>query len=228
MTISCCLFLTVFLSAIQASARINNVTTGGRGLGLPQCRASHTPSSHPHPGAAASGRMSFLQPFTVDPHLFRSRPFHSSRVRFHTHSARGLSTRNPSAGQPSSNTSPRIRRQAKGRHHQGQFSVCDKQHHWVMDKKVALDIHGREVQVVSHFYMNGTLVRQRFYETSCRKRRPTSLGCRGIDSRNWNSHCDTTDSHVHALVLDNNHIKWNFIRIRTACVCVLTRKPWKP
>ncbi|XP_067913718.1 nerve growth factor-like [Heterodontus francisci] len=229
MSIFCC-FLIIYLSAIRASPRINNAalvlhsTPGGCGHGTPPCSV---PGTHRLAGRV-SVRMNDLQPFTVEPDLFRSRPFQSSRVRFHSQYLGGLSADDTSAWQPSFKRSPRLKRHDKGMHHRGQFSVCDKEHHWVLDKKEALDIRGQEVEVVSHFYINGTLVRQMFYETTCRKRKPTSHGCRGIDSRHWKSHCDTTDSHVHALVLDNNHVRWNFIRIRTACVCVLTRKTWNP
>ncbi|XP_041052373.1 beta-nerve growth factor-like [Carcharodon carcharias] len=229
MSIFCC-FLIIYLSAIPASTRIDNAmlmlpsNPGGHSHGFPPGSA---PNTQPLAGRM-NVRMRDFHPFTVEADLFRNRPVHSTRVRFHSQHLGELSASDTRAWQPPIKPSHRLKRRDASVRHQGQFSVCDKKHHWILDKKVALDIRGREVSVLSHFYLNGTLVRQMFYETTCKKRKPTRQGCRGIDSRHWNSHCDTTDSHVHALVLDNNLIRWNFIRIRTACVCVLTRKTWKP
>ncbi|XP_038676845.1 neurotrophin-7-like [Scyliorhinus canicula] len=223
-------FIILYLSVIQASATIDNVM-----LMLPSTPGRHWHGSLPssatdtHPLAGRMGaRLRDLQFFTVESDLFRKRPVHSTRVRFHSQLLDEPATSNPRERQPPINRSRRLKRNDNGVRPQGQFSVCDKEHRWVLDKKVALDILGREVNVLSHFYVNGTLVRQMFYETTCKKRKLSSQGCRGIDSRHWNSYCDTTDSHVHALVRDNNRIRWNFIRIRTSCVCVLIRKTWKP
>uniref|UniRef100_UPI00398F827A venom nerve growth factor-like n=1 Tax=Pristiophorus japonicus TaxID=55135 RepID=UPI00398F827A len=231
MSVFCCLLLAVSLSAVWASPRIDNAAVvlrsapQGSELGSPPRTASGTrPASHSL-ASRVRPRMNHLQPLSVEPQLFRSRPSHSSRVRFHSLSTGGQAAGDPSTGRAPLRRSLRLKRQDKGERHQGQFSVCNKQQRWVMDKKGALDIHGRVVEVVSQFYMNGTLIRQMFYETTCQMRMPTRHGCRGIDGRYWNSHCDTSDSHVQALVLDNKHIRWNYIRIRTACVCILTRKP---
>ncbi|GCC37921.1 hypothetical protein chiPu_0016431 [Chiloscyllium punctatum] len=225
-----CCFLIVYVRAILASPTIDSTM-----LTLPFSPGQLKPTSPSRriPDTQLLAQrvllsVSNVQPLTVELDVFQNRPVHSSRVHFQSHGLgkRPASTRRtwPLPSHPSS----RLKRHTQGLQHQGQFSVCDKENRWVLDKKVALDIRGRKVDVLSHFYVNGTLVRQMFYETRCRKRKPTRQGCRGIDHRHWSSHCDTTDSHVHALVLDNNHTRWNFIRIRTACVCVLTRKTWIP
>ncbi|XP_059509216.1 neurotrophin-7-like [Stegostoma tigrinum] len=225
-----CCFLITYLGAILSSPTIDSTM-----LTLPTSpgQMMPVPSSGSVPDTQALVqrvllRVNDLQPLTVELDVFRNRPIHSSRVHFHSQGLGEPPGSDRSTWQLPSQQSARLKRHTLGLRHQGQFSVCDRESHWVLNKKVALDIHGREVGVLSHFYVNGTLVRQMFYETTCRKRKPTRHGCRGIDHRHWSSHCDTTNSHVHALVLDNNHVRWNFIRIRTACVCVLTRKTWTP
>ncbi|XP_078054088.1 beta-nerve growth factor-like [Mustelus asterias] len=223
-------FVIVYLCVIPTAAMIGKAmlklpsTPGGTWLGSPPDSALET---HPLAGRISASLEDVL-PLTVEADLFRKRPVHSSRVRFQSECLGELAASNPRAMQAASSQTPRLKRHARRVRHQGQFSVCDKEQRWVLNKEVALDIRGREVNVLSHFYVNGTLIRQMFFETTCKKKKPSRQGCRGIDSRHWNSHCDTTDSHVHALIRDNNFIRWNFIRIRTACVCVLTRKTWKP
>ncbi|KAM4736939.1 neurotrophin-7 isoform 1-T2 [Anableps anableps] len=142
----------------------------------------------------------------------------------------------------------RVRRKA-GSHtmHRGEYSVCDSINTWV-NKTRATDMSGNEVTVLSHVTVNNKVKKQLFYETTCRS--PThrgsgivnggrpggrggkqgsksgNSGCRGIDSRYWNSHCTNTDIYVSALTVFKEQTAWRFIRINAACVCVLSRNSW--
>ncbi|CAF89101.1 unnamed protein product, partial [Tetraodon nigroviridis] len=65
-------------------------------------------------------------------------------------------------------------------------------------------------------------IMQFFYETRCRTPRPFKGGCRGIDDKNWNSQCKTTQTYVRALTKLWNSVGWRWIRIDTSCVCALS------
>nr|1BET_A Chain A, Beta-nerve Growth Factor [Mus musculus] len=106
----------------------------------------------------------------------------------------------------------------------GEFSVCDSVSVWVGDKTTATDIKGKEVTVLAEVNINNSVFRQYFFETKCRASNPVESGCRGIDSKHWNSYCTTTHTFVKALTTDEKQAAWRFIRIDTACVCVLSRK----
>ncbi|XP_023673534.1 neurotrophin-3-like isoform X2 [Paramormyrops kingsleyae] len=118
----------------------------------------------------------------------------------------------------------RKKRQSEHRSSHGEYSVCDSQSQWVTNKSSAVDIHGRQVTVLSAVRSGNTDVRQYFYETRCHKARPTQGGCRGIDDRHWNSQCKTTQTFVRALTSDQTSVGWRWIRIDTSCVCALSRK----
>ncbi|XP_043974426.1 neurotrophin-7-like isoform X2 [Gambusia affinis] len=137
----------------------------------------------------------------------------------------------------------RVRRKA-GSHtmHRGEYSVCDSINTWV-NKTRATDMSGNEVTVLSHVTVNNKVKKQLFYETTCRSptKRSSGIvlgargrrqdktgnsGCRGIDSRYWNSHCTNTDIYVSALTVFKEQTAWRFIRINAACVCVLSRNSW--
>ncbi|KAL1020516.1 hypothetical protein UPYG_G00001070 [Umbra pygmaea] len=51
-------------------------------------------------------------------------------------------------------------------------------------------------------------------------------GCRGIDSRHWNSYCTNTHTFVRALTKFKELTAWRLVRINSACVCVISRKSW--
>uniref|UniRef100_A0A6I8N3R6 Nerve growth factor-related domain-containing protein n=1 Tax=Ornithorhynchus anatinus TaxID=9258 RepID=A0A6I8N3R6_ORNAN len=112
--------------------------------------------------------------------------------------------------------------------HQGEFSVCDSVSIWVGDKNTATDIKGKEVTVLKEVNINNSVFKQYFFETKCRDPKPVASGCRGIDSKHWNSYCTTTHTFVKALTMEEKQASWRFIRIDTACVCVLSRKSGKP
>ena len=103
-------------------------------------------------------------------------------------------------------------------------SVCDSISVWVGDKTTATDIKGKEVMVLGEVNINNSVFKQYFFETKCRDPNPVDSGCRGIDAKHWNSYCTTTHTFVKALTMDGKQAAWRFIRIDTACVCVLSRK----
>ncbi|XP_051712091.1 beta-nerve growth factor isoform X2 [Oryctolagus cuniculus] len=166
---------------------------------------------------------------TVDPRLFKKRRLRSPRVLF--------STQPPLAavdfeeldlevdvGSPSNRTYRSKRSAPHPVFHMGEFSVCDSVSVWVGDKTTATDIKGNEVKVLGEVNINNSVFKQYFFETKCRDPNPVESGCRGIDAKHWNSYCTTTHTFVKALTTDDKQAAWRFIRIDTACVCVLSRK----
>ncbi|NWH38359.1 NGF factor, partial [Chloropsis hardwickii] len=168
---------------------------------------------------------------TVDPKIFRKRRFRSPRVLFSTEPP-------PVAGQGRNlgflsgtgalNRTARSRRSTHPVLHRGEFSVCDSVSMWVGDKTTATDIKGKEVTVLGEVNINNNVFKQYFFETKCRDPKPVSGGCRGIDAKHWNSYCTTTHTFVKALTMEGKQAAWRFIRIDTACVCVLSRKAARP
>ncbi|XP_042367448.1 neurotrophin-3 [Plectropomus leopardus] len=119
----------------------------------------------------------------------------------------------------------RKKRHAEHRSYRGEYSVCDSESQWVTDKTQAVDTRGQSVTVLGIIKASPTRdVKQYFYETRCRTPRPFKGGCRGIDDKNWNSQCKTTQTYVRALVQIGNLVTWKWIRIDTSCVCALSRK----
>lgn len=126
------------------------------------------------------------------------------------------------------NRTARSRRSTHPVLHRGEFSVCDSVSMWVGDKTTATDIKGKEVTVLDEVNINNNVFKQYFFETKCRDPKPVSGGCRGIDAKHWNSYCTTTHTFVKALTMEGKQAAWRFIRIDTACVCVLSRKAARP
>lgn len=119
----------------------------------------------------------------------------------------------------------RKKRYAEHRSYRGEYSVCDSESQWVTDKTQAVDTKGDIVTVLAKFKTTATQdIKQFFYETRCRTPRPFKGGCRGIDDKNWNSQCKTTQTFVRALTKVRNSVGWRWIRIDTSCVCALSRK----
>lgn len=119
----------------------------------------------------------------------------------------------------------RKKRYAEHRSYRGEYSVCDSESQWVTDKTQAVDTRGDIVSVLAKFKTSATQdIKQFFYETRCRTPRPFKGGCRGIDDKNWNSQCKTTQTFVRALTKVRNSVGWRWIRIDTSCVCALSRK----
>ncbi|XP_021014460.1 beta-nerve growth factor [Mus caroli] len=166
---------------------------------------------------------------TVDPRLFKKRRLHSPRVLFSTQppptSSDTLDLDFQAHGTIPFNRTHRSKRSSTHPvFHMGEFSVCDSVSVWVGDKTTATDIKGKEVTVLAEVNINNNVFRQYFFETKCRASNPVESGCRGIDSKHWNSYCTTTHTFVKALTTDEKQAAWRFIRIDTACVCVLSRK----
>ncbi|XP_041093628.1 neurotrophin-4 [Polyodon spathula] len=106
----------------------------------------------------------------------------------------------------------------------GELSVCDSVSVWVTDKKTATDLRGVSVTVLSEVRTLTGPLKQYFYETRCRgEPGPLSRpGCRGVDRRQWLSECKVKQSFVRALTLNERNLTgWRWVRIDTACVCVL-------
>lgn len=119
----------------------------------------------------------------------------------------------------------RKKRYAEHKSYRGEYSVCDSESQWVTDKTQAVDTRGDPVTVLAKIKTSATQdVKQYFYETRCRTPRPFKGGCRGIDDKNWNSQCKTTQTYVRALTQVRNSVGWRWIRIDTSCVCALSRK----
>lgn len=121
----------------------------------------------------------------------------------------------------------RQKRYVEHKSYRVEFSVCDSKSRWVTDKTMAMDIHGQEVSVLTEIDMVMTKMKQYFYETSCQSSNSFKNGCRGIDERNWNSQCKTTQTYVRALTKYKNVLNWRWIRLNTSCVCALSRKQRK-
>uniref|UniRef100_A0A4W4DSI9 Neurotrophin-3 n=1 Tax=Electrophorus electricus TaxID=8005 RepID=A0A4W4DSI9_ELEEL len=124
----------------------------------------------------------------------------------------------------SSGNKTRQKRYAEHKSYRGEYSVCDSKSRWVTDKTMAVDIHGREVSVLTEVEMVSPSMKQYFFETSCQNSKPLKSGCRGIDDKHWNSQCKTSQTYVRALTKYNNVMNWRWIRINTSCVCALSRK----
>lgn len=119
----------------------------------------------------------------------------------------------------------RKKRYAEHRSYRGEYSVCDSESHWVVDKTQAVDHKEQSVTVLAKIKTSATQeIKQYFYETRCRTTMPFKGGCRGIDDKNWNSQCKTTQTYVRALTQVRNSMGWRWIRIDTSCVCALSRK----
>ncbi|CAJ1054268.1 neurotrophin-3 [Xyrichtys novacula] len=119
----------------------------------------------------------------------------------------------------------RKKRYAEHKSYRGEYSVCDSESQWVTDKTQAVDTRGDQVTVLAKIKTTATQdIKQYFFETRCRTPRPFKGGCRGIDDKNWNSQCKTTQTYVRALTQVRNTVGWRWIRIDTSCVCALSRK----
>uniref|UniRef100_A0A3Q2P4B6 Neurotrophin-3 n=1 Tax=Fundulus heteroclitus TaxID=8078 RepID=A0A3Q2P4B6_FUNHE len=119
----------------------------------------------------------------------------------------------------------RKKRQAEHRSYRGEYSVCDSESKWVMDKTNAVDIKGENVTVMAKIKtFDKREIKQFFFETNCRDHRSQRNRCRGIDDKNWNSECKTAQTFVRALTQVHSSVGWRWIRINTSCVCALSRK----
>lgn len=119
----------------------------------------------------------------------------------------------------------RKKRYAEHRSYRGEYSVCDSESKWVTDKTQAVDTRGDFVTILAKIKTTATQdIKQYFYETRCRDSGNSKVTCRGIDDKNWNSQCKTTQTYVRALTQVRNSVGWRWIRIDTSCVCALSRK----
>uniref|UniRef100_R4G2P8 NGF-Bra-9 n=1 Tax=Brachyurophis roperi TaxID=1295043 RepID=R4G2P8_9SAUR len=185
-----------------------------------------TDQRHPAPKKAEDQELGSAANIIVDPKLFQKRRFQSPRVLFSTQPP-PLSRDEQSVefldNEDTLNRNIRTKRETHPVHNRGEYSVCDSIDSWVT-KTTATDIHDNRVTVMVDVNLNNHFYKQYFFETKCTNPNPLPSGCRGIDSRYWNSYCTTTQSFVMALTMEGNRTSWRFIRIDTACVCVISRK----
>ncbi|XP_042155792.1 neurotrophin-7 [Oncorhynchus tshawytscha] len=211
-------------------------------------RQAHRPASLPQGRISSLGHSETGSPSTssipeVDTKLFSKRLYHSSpRVVFSD--VPPLTT---AWGGRWGKRRERRKRKAGGQPmHRGEYSVCDSISVWLGNLTKATDIAGNEVEVLPEVKIDNVRKRQFFYETTCRVATPpggdagagggvmgggpkagAKSGCRGIDSRHWNSYCTNTHTYVLALTKSKEQMAWRLIRINAACVCVLSRKSWR-
>ncbi|XP_072500550.1 beta-nerve growth factor [Notamacropus eugenii] len=230
--------ITAFLIGIQATSQTEDNGTTGHSIPQPhRTKPQHDPDTAHHTtrsgpaGTVDSKAAGQTLNVTVDPKIFKKRRLRSPRVLFSTQpppviaDAQDLDFADDSAPL---NRTHRGKRSAHPVFHRGEFSVCDSVSVWVGDKNTATDIKGKEVTVLAEVNINNNVFKQYFFETKCRDPKPVSSGCRGIDSKHWNSYCTTTHTFVKALTMEGKQAAWRFIRIDTACVCVLSRKTGRP
>ncbi|XP_056157790.1 nerve growth factor [Lampris incognitus] len=153
----------------------------------------------------------------VDPRLLTKRHYRSPRVLF--------SDQHPDA-EPTGRGG-RIQRRAVQPQHRGIYSVCESVSKWVGNKTKATDIMGNEVTVLPNVNINNVIKKQYFFETTCYNHMGRK-GCLGIDNKHWNSKCTNSHTFVQAMTSFKNLVAWRLIRINVACVCVLSRKSWRP
>ncbi|XP_067583469.1 beta-nerve growth factor isoform X2 [Pseudorca crassidens] len=228
--------ITALWIGVQAEAHTQSNVPAGHAI--PQAHWTNLQHSldtalrraHSGPAAAIAARVAGqTRKITVDPELFKKRRLRSPRVLFSTQpppaaaDAQGLDLEAGGAA-PFNRTHRSKRSSSHPVFHRGEFSVCDSVSVWVGDKATATDIKGKEVMVLGEVNINNSVFKQYFFETKCRDPNPVDSGCRGIDSKHWNSYCTTTHTFVKALTMDGKQAAWRFIRIDTACVCVLSRK----
>nr|XP_033773304.1 beta-nerve growth factor isoform X1 [Geotrypetes seraphini] len=229
----------VLLIGTQAVPKIEENAAGGTATEptIPRSRRTKTPQGykevqgpfshhHAHRKQGWQG-VAHAHNVTVDPKLFKKRRFRSPRVLFSTQPpplSGDLQSPEYADGNDALNRTSRAKRTAHPVVHFGEFSVCDSISMWVGEKTTATDIKGKEVTVLGEVNINNSVFKQYFFETKCRESKPVSSGCRGIDAKHWNSYCTTTHTFVKALTMEGKQAAWRFIRIDTACVCVLSRK----
>nr|Q3HXY2.1 RecName: Full=Venom nerve growth factor 2; Short=v-NGF-2; Short=vNGF-2; Flags: Precursor [Pseudechis australis]ABA60125.1 venom nerve growth factor precursor [Pseudechis australis] len=238
MSMLCYTLIIAFLIGIWAAPQSeDNVPLGSPAtsdLSDTSCAQTHedlktsrnTDQRHPAPKKADDQELGSAANIIVDPKLFQKRQFQSSRVLFSTQPP-PLSRDEQSVefldNEDALNRNIQAKRQNHPVHDLGEHSVCDSISEWVT-KTTATDIKGNTVTVKVDVNLNNHVYKQYFFETKCRNPNPVPSGCRGIDSRLWTSYCTKTQTFVRALTMEGNQASWRFIRIDTACVCVITKK----
>ena len=92
----------------------------------------------------------------------------------------------------------------------GELAVCDAVSGWVTDRRTAVDLRGREVEVLGEVpAAGGSPLRQYFFETRCKAASAGEGGpggggggCRGVDRRHWVSECKAKQSYMWASTTD--------------------------
>uniref|UniRef100_A0A194AR77 Venom nerve growth factor n=1 Tax=Micrurus tener TaxID=1114301 RepID=A0A194AR77_9SAUR len=239
MSMLCYTLIIAFLIGIWAAPKSeDNVPLGSPAtsdLSDTSCAQTHeglktsrnTDQRHPAPKKAEDQEVGSAANIIVDLKLFQKRRFQSPRVLFSTQPP-PLSRDEQSVefldNEDALNRNIQTKSEDHPVHYLGEHSVCDSISLWVTNKTIATDMKGNKVTVMEDVNFNNHVYKQYFFETKCRNPNPVPSGCRGIDSSLWNSYCTTTDTFVRALTMEGNQASWRFIRINTACVCVIRRK----
>lgn len=107
-------------------------------------------------------------------------------------------------------------------------SVCDSVSSWE-EKEASEDMWGNPVRIVKNIQVGGTRMVQYFYETYCNTNSTGTNDCRGIDSNQYNSECETKHIWAYAQVRTvANETGWTHIKIRGSCNCSLFAKHARP
>ena len=115
----------------------------------------------------------------------------------------------------------RTRRSTNRTTHHIRTSVCDSISRWVA-KTTADDMWGNTVNVVQKIDVNGARMNQYFFETHCVREH---CQCRGIDTTQYNSKCESKHIFAYAKVVDSVGTEgWNLIKLRGSCSCSITAK----
>lgn len=122
------------------------------------------------------------------------------------------------------NNSPvrnRLNRIKRGNEGHLRQQVCNSTSRWMM-KSTAVDIWGNRVNVLRTIDIRGVRLHQYFYETYCQRE---NCECRGINTRHYNSKCESRLIWAYAKVANRFGTKgWNIIKLRGSCTCSITER----
>ncbi|ELT92598.1 hypothetical protein CAPTEDRAFT_49073, partial [Capitella teleta] len=102
--------------------------------------------------------------------------------------------------------------------------VCESESKWVL-KTTAEDMHGNMYDVMQEIEVNGVIINQYFYETTCKSSMSsaaaeTPRACTGIDPLRFTSMCMETFTYVYAEVVAADGVTgWTLIRNPASCNC---------
>ena len=107
--------------------------------------------------------------------------------------------------------------------------VCRSVSQWVA-KSESYDVWGNLVQIEQNIEIDGQLINQYFYETSCKKSKSEvgvvqHMACKGVDSKLYNSVCRDQYSWVYAYIRNTAGERgWSLIKLNTSCGCALIQR----
>ncbi|XP_014663039.1 PREDICTED: neurotrophin-4-like [Priapulus caudatus] len=99
-------------------------------------------------------------------------------------------------------------------------SVCNSNSSWGA-RLTAFDRDDREVAVLQEILINGLIVNQYFYETTC----VAEKSCYGVNHRKFYSICRSSPVFVYAYVINaHGDTGWSHVKVSGACDCALYKK----